>query len=634
MLSLIYNIANNKHKHMQTKFLLDLFPLISNSLLVNEDRKAALNEVLKLLGEASNTDRVYYFRCDQVDGQELIYYDAEWCKQGISAQINNPELNGIPWSFFPDIYELLCKKKIVYGHIEDWPESNFKDVMAFQDIKSFLFARIFINDVFMGFVGFDSCITKRNWSIEEADILSYLADIIANKFISDMASDKANILLEKLSKRNRLLNRIREIQSVFLEEKDDYSTFFMKLLDSILEYSDATLGFIIEFMPSPKMEFIPFQINSKSYWNFGGIKSIQEKNQIKDFFMSQKENIVFCLKNSEPYSENQSCKFQKSEATDFPIQNWIYLPIIYANSKRGILCLANFNKPLSKDFIEELEIAQDACGRLIHLVNIEREKKEKQEIELQNRKEYEENLLALNTELKQSIRELEIANEELEQFAFITSHDLQEPLRMVTSFMDQLKRKYANQLDEKAIQYIEIAIDGAKRMKKIILDLLEYSKAGKIEKIPTNINVNQLIEDYISLRRKIIKEKHVEIKATLFPIVNTYKVPLEQTFHCIIDNAIKYSKEDTPPSISIEMVENKDEWVFSIKDNGIGIDPIFHKKIFEVFQRLHNREKYEGTGIGLAIAKKNIESCGGRLWVESEPNIGSTFHFNIQKKSN
>lgn len=619
---------------MQTKFLLDLFPLISNSLLINEDRKEALNEVLKLLGEATNTDRVYYFRCNRVEDQELIYYDAEWCKEGISAQIDNPELNGIPWAFFPDIYEILQNNKTAYGHIEEWPDSNFKDVMSFQDIKSFLFARIFINNVFMGFVGFDSCVAKRNWSIEEADILSYLADIIANKFISDLASDKANILLGKLSKRNRLLNRIREIQSVFLEQKDDYSAIFIKLLDSILEYSDAKLGFIIEFMPSDKMEFIPFQINSKSYWNFGESKSKTDKKLIQEFFKSHAEKLTLCLKKTDAKSQNIICDLASEERPNAPVKNYIYLPITYANSKRGVLCLADFRETFSKDLIEDLEIAQDACGRLIHLVNIEREKKEKHEIELQNRKEYEENLLALNKELKQSIRELEIANEELEQFAFITSHDLQEPLRMVTSFMDQLKRKYANQLDDKALQYIEIAVDGAKRMKKIILDLLEYSKAGKIEKTPATINVNQLIDDYVSLRRKIITEKKVEIKANVFPAINTYKVPLGQTFHCILDNAIKYSKENIHPSISIEMIENKEEWVFSIKDNGIGIDPIFHKKIFEVFQRLHNREKYEGTGIGLAIAKKNIESCGGRLWVESEPNIGSTFHFNIPKNNN
>lgn len=247
------------------------------------------------------------------------------------------------------------------------------------------------------------------------------------------------------------------------------------------------------------------------------------------------------------------------------------------------------------------------------------------------RKDHERVLEILNADLKKNIRELQLANEELEQFAFIASHDLQEPLRMVSSFMDQLKKKYSDQLDEKANQYIHFAIDGAKRMKKIILDLLEYSRAGRSEKKAEPIDLNEIVNDYKTLRRKVIEEKSVEFIAVNLPTVNVQLSPLVQTMHCILDNAIKYTKTGVAPRIEIRTQEEEDYWKISVSDNGIGIDNQFLDKIFVIFQRLHDREEYEGTGIGLAIVKKHVESWGGMVEVESEPGKGSTFSFTIKK---
>jgi PAS domain S-box-containing protein len=246
-------------------------------------------------------------------------------------------------------------------------------------------------------------------------------------------------------------------------------------------------------------------------------------------------------------------------------------------------------------------------------------------------KEYETQLEILNQDLKKQALELQRSNLELEQFAFVTSHDLQEPLRMVSSFMDQLKRKYENQLDEKALQYIYFATDGAKRMKQIILDLLEYSRAGKETEVLQYVDLNEIIHDYKQLRRKIISEKLVTISTSNLPIINAHKSPLVQIFHALLDNAIKYAKKEVVPMIGIEAVENNSEWVFSISDNGIGIDSKYFDKIFIVFQRLHNRNEYDGNGIGLAIVKKQVEFFGGRIWVESLRNQGSTFYFTLPK---
>lgn len=247
------------------------------------------------------------------------------------------------------------------------------------------------------------------------------------------------------------------------------------------------------------------------------------------------------------------------------------------------------------------------------------------------RKEYENELLELNKALMNRARELEISNEQLEQFAFITSHDLQEPLRMISSFLLQLDKKYGHQLDDKARQYIHFATDGARRMKAIILDLLEYSRAGSTEGSNEDVDLHQILEQFRFLRKRIIRDKSATIHAVDLPILRGHKVPLTQTLHAILDNSLKYSKEQVPPEIYLDVQEKKDHWIIRISDNGIGIDPQHFDKIFTIFQRLHNNDKYDGTGIGLAIAKKNVESWGGRIWVDSTKGAGSTFFFTLNK---
>lgn len=251
--------------------------------------------------------------------------------------------------------------------------------------------------------------------------------------------------------------------------------------------------------------------------------------------------------------------------------------------------------------------------------------------DITKQKNHEAQLIALNESLQSYAKELERSNEELEQFAFITSHDLQEPLRMVSSFMDQLKRKYEDKLDDKALQYIEFATNGSKRMKQIILDLLEYSRAGRPTDLIEKVDINEIITDFKLLRGKIIDEKSATIIHDNIPVIKTYKTGITQVFHSLLDNAIKYSKKEEAPNIKITCKEENDKWIFAVKDNGIGIDPKFYSKIFIIFQRLHNREEYEGTGIGLSIVKRHIDFLNGKIWVESKIDEGSVFYFTIPK---
>lgn len=248
------------------------------------------------------------------------------------------------------------------------------------------------------------------------------------------------------------------------------------------------------------------------------------------------------------------------------------------------------------------------------------------------RKRSEQQLLDINQKLETQTKELERSNEELEQFAFISSHDLQEPLRMISSFMDQLDRKYASQLDDKARQYIHFAKDGAKRMKQIILDLLLYSRVNRPNELQESVNLNMVVSDFLLLRRKLIIEKKAAIHFDQLPVLKTYKAPITQLFHCLLDNALKYTKEDVPPVITIESVDKGKIWEFAIKDNGKGIDKKFYNKIFIIFQRLNERKEFDGTGIGLSIAKRAVEFLGGKIWVESVIDEGSVFYFTIPKK--
>lgn len=247
-------------------------------------------------------------------------------------------------------------------------------------------------------------------------------------------------------------------------------------------------------------------------------------------------------------------------------------------------------------------------------------------------KEHENSLTVLNKKLKKQADDLVFSNKELEQFAYVASHDLQEPLRMVTNFLSQLEKKYKDQLDERAEMYIHYAVDGAKRMRQIILDILEFSRIGKTDENKDLINLNEIVNEIVLFQNEVIKEKNAIINIDELPIIFNHRTPLKQIFQNLISNALKYSKKEEAPQIEISVKELKNEWQFSVKDNGIGISEEYYDKIFEIFQRLHVRENYSGTGIGLSIVKKILDNLGGKIWVESKEGLGSTFSFLIPKQ--
>jgi len=241
------------------------------------------------------------------------------------------------------------------------------------------------------------------------------------------------------------------------------------------------------------------------------------------------------------------------------------------------------------------------------------------------RKKSEEHLLKTVGELKRS-------NDELEQFAYVASHDLQEPLRMVASFTELLAENYRGRLDSDADEFIAFAVDGCHRMQGLIQDLLLYSRAGTSAKAFFDISSESALEQALTNLRATIEESHAVVTHDSLPNIRTDDKQLTQIFQNLIGNAIKYRSAEVP-NVHVGVKKNGDnEWIFSVRDNGLGIDPQFFDKIFILFQRLHGQNEFEGTGIGLAICKKILHRLGGRIWVESEPGKGSTFYFALSEK--
>jgi chemotaxis family two-component system sensor kinase Cph1 len=242
-------------------------------------------------------------------------------------------------------------------------------------------------------------------------------------------------------------------------------------------------------------------------------------------------------------------------------------------------------------------------------------------MDVTNRKQTEARLLRYTEDLRRS-------NEELEQFAYVASHDLQEPLRMVTSYLQLIAQRYSENLDTDALEFIEYAVDGASRMKQLINDLLFYSRVQRSKREFEPMRMATALEQALDNLYFTIEDTQAVITHDEMPDLTGNPAQITQLLQNLIGNALKFRRDDIP-KIHISAQQQNNEWVFSVKDNGIGIHQDYKDRIFVIFQRLHNREQYEGTGIGLAICKKIVEKHNGRIWLESELGVGTTFYFTL-----
>jgi light-regulated signal transduction histidine kinase (bacteriophytochrome) len=230
------------------------------------------------------------------------------------------------------------------------------------------------------------------------------------------------------------------------------------------------------------------------------------------------------------------------------------------------------------------------------------------------------------------VEELARSNRDLEQFAYIASHDLQEPLRMVAAYTQLLAERYRSRLDENAEQYIAYAVEGALRMQALIQDLLAFSRVGRNGVGQTCVDSDTVVDEVLQNLRTAIEQSAAVIHCGKLPAVHGNRTQLAQLFQNLIGNAIKFRGE-TAPIITVSGEKQDDMAVFTVADNGIGIAPEHLELIFVIFQRLHTRDEYAGNGVGLAICKKIVEQHGGRIWVESRPGTGSTFRFSLPTAS-
>jgi PAS domain S-box-containing protein len=229
-------------------------------------------------------------------------------------------------------------------------------------------------------------------------------------------------------------------------------------------------------------------------------------------------------------------------------------------------------------------------------------------------------------------RELQRSNAELEQFAYIASHDLQEPLRMVASYTELLAERYRGKLDERADKYIGYAVDGARRMQRLIHDLLAYARVSSQAKPLQPTDTAVLLASVVAMMSKTIENSKAEVVSENMPTVSADELQLGQVFQNLLGNALKFRGERAPRiQFQAESIENGNMWRFSVADNGIGIDKENGGRLFQMFQRLHTREEYEGTGIGLAISKRIVERHAGRIWFDSAPGQGTTFYFTLPR---
>jgi PAS domain S-box-containing protein len=261
------------------------------------------------------------------------------------------------------------------------------------------------------------------------------------------------------------------------------------------------------------------------------------------------------------------------------------------------------------------KLHRDSAGRPVRLTGVCWDITEQRRVEEQRR------LLVVN---------LERSNRELEQFASVASHDLQEPLRMVSSYTQLLERRYADKLDDIARQYISYAVDGARRMQRLINDLLEFSRVNTRGQTPGLVDANAVLGAVRVNLSVAIEEAGALVTHDELPDVVVDQTQLSQLLQNLIGNAMKFHGA-APPRVHVSAREHPAEWVFAVKDNGIGIEPEYFDRIFAIFQRLHAAADYPGTGIGLAVCKRIVERHGGRIWVESNPGNGSTFFFSLPK---
>ncbi len=412
---------------------------------------------------------------------------------------------------------------------------------------------------------------------------------------------------DEIKRKNRILDGINAIfrAAIINSSEEEFGKICLAVCEELTNSEFSFIGGINE-----KGRFDSIAVSERG-WQACNMVKVQGPESVNDNVirgirsraLKEKKIVIFNDPVNSPY---WSCL----PDGHYPINSFMGAPLIYRDKVIGLIALANKKSGYSKEDMEVMEVITTAITEsLMHYRAL---------------KQLEEN----QKELKETITELERSNQELESFAYITSHDLQEPLRTIASFTQLLERRYKGQLDNDADEFMDYIVIAAVRMKAMIQGLLDYSRVGKDEEL-NEFNAEEALNQTLSNMHSSIEECHADVTHENLPVIVTDKKQIARVFQNLIGNALKFRKEEIKPKIHVSAEKIGNEYIFSVQDNGIGIEEQYMGRIFDVFKRLHTMDEYQGTGIGLAVVKRIVERHGGRVWVESELGVGSTFYFTI-----
>lgn len=646
-------------------------------LFQNENWENASDKVFKLLGETVQVDRAYYFECFNHPESKELYSKLvyEWTNDGISSDLPNPDYQHIRLADHPEFLE-----KVLIGDPFSFLTRELgghtREILDDSGIKSILQIPVFKFGEFCGYVGFDECYEERIWSSDE---ISFLKSITSNLSIAMERKEQISQILNSNKEKRDILESIGD--AFFTLDHDGKVTYWNKKANELLHLKQEGVPleknwyffdvitdpvFLAKFHETIRSKnatsFETYYTKTGAWFEVNLYPSNNGATAYLKDISEKKKTAELITQSNERYEK-------LTEATNDAIYDWDMTTnsVFMGKGFKTLFGYDYLHEPYSFDIWQERIHPDDRIqinnlmeqvitdmdgsgsyqseyryrmknGEYTYVVDrgmiIRNEKNIPIRLigaiqDISYRKKYEESLKLLNLSLQERAKQLSISNSELEQFAFVVSHDLQEPLRMVTSFLTQLNRKYEGELDEKAHTYINFAVDGAKRMREIILDLLEFSTVGKHEEILEKIDLNEILQEVKFMLRRKIEESSTILRINQLPIITGYRNQIFQVMINLVDNAIKYRNHQVPLTVTVTAKKNNDNWQIAVADNGIGIEKEYFENIFIIFKKLHPKDTIDGTGMGLALVKKITENWGGKVWLESTLNEGSTFYFTI-----
>lgn len=657
---LIYAVARDITIQEQTEqalqYHVDLEKLITtlSTQFINlspDQIDQGINQALQTIGELIGVDRSYIFLFSP-DGLKMDNTH-EWCATGIGSHIQDSQ--GLSFNEFPWFAEQLTKHDFFYvPHVADLPveAQSVREILQAQGIQSLINILMLHGDKLIGFLGFDSMRAEKTWGQEDIRLFKTIAEMLVNALERKKAEQREALAYEFGQQLTTLLNPdvllteiVNRLQQTFgyyhahvylfnktfpvaanphpaepdllvmregtgeagLEMKRRGHTIPLQTTRSLVARAARLFQPVVvndvrqnpDHLPNPLLPDTLAEVALPLFLGQRLIGVLDVQHTLVDHFNAAEIRTLQIVASQLSIALSNALLFDENARR-------------LADLKQAEAALQKINEELEARVDERTAELTRINDKLVHEIA------ERQQIE---------------QALRRQTQELTRSNAELEQFAYVASHDLQEPLRMVTSYVQLLARRYQDQLDTDADEFIHFAVDGATRMQQLINDLLTYSRVGRRgqEFEPTNCQavVNRVLHNL----HAAIEETNAIVTCNSLPVVMADSLQLELLFQNLIGNAIKFRSQAAPQiHLSAHLdgtAHSAQEWVFAVRDNGIGIASEYAERIFIIFQRLHSRDEYPGTGIGLAVCKKIVERHNGRIWVESQIGQGATFYFTI-----